>query len=119
MHSIGKTIRTLRQERDWNQEEVATKLKISIPAYSKMETGITDINLSRLEQIAQLYDKTLTELLSFGNDEPVIDYEGQLKDLNFRLHSREAEMITLQTKLIQLFEELKKVPAQGKLNNAG
>jgi transcriptional regulator with XRE-family HTH domain len=49
--SVGKNIRTLRHQRGWSQEDVANRLGISIPAFSKIETGVTDINLSRLEQI--------------------------------------------------------------------
>ena len=54
--SVGKNIRTLRHQRGWSQEDVAHRLGISIPAFSKIETGVTDINLSRLEQIANIYE---------------------------------------------------------------
>ena len=110
MKSIGKTIRGLRQERGWNQQEVATQLNISIPAYSKIETGITDINLSRLESIADLFGLKLTTLLSGNKENPAYDQQTQLKDLNDRLQLRDGEMIALQSKMIRLFEELKKLP---------
>ncbi|RZL30334.1 MAG: XRE family transcriptional regulator, partial [Pedobacter sp.] len=56
MNFIGSNIRQLRQKNGWSQGDVAQRLKISIPAFSKIETGITDINISRLEQIANLFD---------------------------------------------------------------
>jgi transcriptional regulator with XRE-family HTH domain len=45
MKTLGKKIRLLRHQKGWSQEEVAKRLDISIPAFSKIETGITDINL--------------------------------------------------------------------------
>lgn len=60
-------IRFLRQAKGWTQEEVADKLKMSQNAYGSIERGETDVNLSRLEQIAGLYDIKSSELL--GLDE--------------------------------------------------
>jgi transcriptional regulator with XRE-family HTH domain len=45
INTIGKNIRTLRQKHGWSQGQVASRLHISIPAFSKIETGITDINI--------------------------------------------------------------------------
>jgi transcriptional regulator with XRE-family HTH domain len=39
--SVGMNIRTLRHQRGWSQEDVADRLGISIPAFSKIETGVT------------------------------------------------------------------------------
>lgn len=64
MNYIGQNIRTLRQRKLWSQGQVAKQLKISIPAFSKIETGITDINITRLEQIASLFDVSILEILS-------------------------------------------------------
>ena len=67
MNTIGKKIRLLRHQQGWSQDDVAKKLGISIPAFSKIETGISDINLSRLEQIASLFGFSLVELLVYYN----------------------------------------------------
>jgi transcriptional regulator with XRE-family HTH domain len=45
--SAGKNIRTLRHEHGWSQEDVANRLGISIPAFSKIETGVTPRNQAR------------------------------------------------------------------------
>ena len=39
MNYIGKNIRRLRQKKGWSQSQVAAELKISVPAFSKIETG--------------------------------------------------------------------------------
>src|ERR1700753_2506230 len=65
--TIGKNIRTFRHQHGWSQEDVANRLGISIPAFSKIETGVTDINLSRLEQIADIYEIDVAQILSIVN----------------------------------------------------
>jgi len=40
MNTLGKKIRLLRHQKGWSQEDVAKRLDISIPAFSKIETGI-------------------------------------------------------------------------------
>ena len=42
--SIGKSIRILRHQHGWSQEDIANRLGISIPAFSKIETGVTEVN---------------------------------------------------------------------------
>lgn len=63
-------IRFLRQAKGWTQEEVADKLKMSQNGYGSIERGETDVNLSRLEQIADLFEIKLSELL--GLDEKAV-----------------------------------------------
>jgi transcriptional regulator with XRE-family HTH domain len=71
-------IRFLRQAKGWTQEEVADKLKMSQNGYGCIERGETDVNLSRLEQIADLFDIKLSELL--GLDEKNIFNQGGTKN---------------------------------------
>ena len=104
--SIGKNIRTFRHQRGWSQEDVANRLGISIPAFSKIETGVTDINLSRLEQIANIYEVNVVQL--FAPD--VEETEPQLSNLTIaqkKILDREAEIANLQRKVILLYEELR------------
>lgn len=109
--SVGKNIRTIRHQRGWSQEDVANKLGISIPAFSKIETGVTDINLSRLEQIANIYEVNVINLLALDAE----DTEPQISHLNVaqkKIMDREAEIANLQRKVILLYEELRnRIPA--------
>ena len=107
MKALGKKIRLLRHQKGWSQEDVAKKLDISIPAFSKIETGITDINLSRLEQIAILFDMTVVQLLTFNDEEQDQKFINELELVNKKLMDRDAEVIDLQKKVIELFEELR------------
>jgi len=39
MKILATNIRMLRQQNNWSQEDIARKLGISIPAFSKIEPG--------------------------------------------------------------------------------
>ncbi len=107
MKTLGKKIRLLRHQKGWSQEDVAKRLDISIPAFSKIETGITDINLSRLEQIAVLFEKSVIQLLTFSDSEQDQKFINEMDIINKKLIDRESEVIDLQKKVIELFEELR------------
>jgi transcriptional regulator with XRE-family HTH domain len=107
MKTLGKKIRLLRHQRGWSQEDVAKRLDISIPAFSKIETGITDINLSRLEQISKLFEMSVVQLLTFNDLEQENKYNSELDSVTKKLSDRETEVIDLQKKVIELYEELR------------
>jgi len=104
--SVGKSIRILRHQHGWSQEDIASRLGISIPAFSKIETGVTDVNLSRLEQIANIYEVSVVQLLTVDGEqtEPVPSH---LNVMQKKLNDREAEIASLQRKVIELYEELR------------
>jgi transcriptional regulator with XRE-family HTH domain len=107
MNIIGRNIRQLRQKNGWSQGEVASKLKISIPAFSKIETGITDINISRLDQIAKLFDVSTLQIIS---KDPENIHAGSFTEVNLlreRIASQEDEIIKLQKRVIDLYEEIR------------
>ena len=108
MNTLGKKIRLLRHQRSWSQEDVAKQLDISIPAFSKIETGITDVNLSRLEQISSLFGLTVVQLLTFTDSEEQEKYNNEVDVLTKKLQDRETDVIELQKKVIDLYEELRR-----------
>jgi transcriptional regulator with XRE-family HTH domain len=99
----GKCIRALRLSHGWSQEDVASKMGISVPAFSKIETGVTDVNLSRLEQIARVYNVSIAQL--FGvNDRQDDRMLAQSKILHSKLAECDSEILELQRKVIELLE---------------
>ncbi|GGA89305.1 MULTISPECIES: helix-turn-helix domain-containing protein [Mucilaginibacter] len=104
--SVGKNIRALRHQHGWSQEDVANRLGISIPAFSKIETGVTDINLSRLEQIANIFDVNVVNILALDTDETDMK-PSSLSLAQKKLIDRESEIASLQRKVILLYEELR------------
>lgn len=103
--TVGQSIKLIRQRNGWTLEDVASRLGISIPAMSKIETGVTDVNLSRLEQIADIYHVTLLQLLNVYNEELApIEFTSDI--LKKKIAEQEAEITSLQRKVIELYEEL-------------
>ncbi|WP_286863351.1 MULTISPECIES: helix-turn-helix domain-containing protein [Sphingobacterium] len=108
MNTLGKKIRLLRHQKGWSQKDAATQLDISIPAFSKIETGITDINLSRIIQISKLFNVTVLQLLSSSDTEEIKDYVNDIDAIKQKLQERDDEIIQLQKKVIDLYEQLYK-----------
>ncbi|MEZ5671247.1 MAG: helix-turn-helix transcriptional regulator [Thiotrichaceae bacterium] len=63
---LHEKIRSMRQQQGWSQEQMADKLNMSVSGYAHIERGETDVQLSRLEQIAKVFGMDLLELLNFG-----------------------------------------------------
>jgi len=104
---IGKKIKNLRHKINWSQGEVAVQMNISIPAFSKIENGITDINIKRLNQIANLLGVSAHELLR-GVQKEFLDVKSPstvITDLKEAILQRELDIIKIQKKLIDLYEE--------------
>ncbi|GGG93617.1 hypothetical protein GCM10007415_30710 [Parapedobacter pyrenivorans] len=112
MNALGKKIRLLRHQKGWSQEDVAKRLDISIPAFSKIETGITDVNLSRLDQISRLFGLTVVQLLATTDSEEEKRQASELASANKKLQERDAEVIELQKKVIDLYEMLHRKPTE-------
>ena len=53
MHTHDK-IRSIREQSNWTQEDMAEKLNMSISGYSKIERGETKVNIQKLQQIAEV-----------------------------------------------------------------
>ncbi|KAF5062790.1 helix-turn-helix protein [anaerobic digester metagenome] len=64
---IEKKIRKVRELRNFSQEYMAIQLGISQVAYSKIETGLTRLDLKRLEKIAETLDIDPFTLMSFDD----------------------------------------------------
>jgi len=111
MKELSKKIRLLRHQKNWSQEEIAKRLNISIPAYSKIETGITDINVTRLRELAAIFDLSLVQLLTFKDSEEQMKLNNDMEEMATKLHDREVELLNLQKKIIELYEELRLVKA--------
>jgi len=111
MKELSKKIRFLRHQKGWSQEDVAKRLHISIPAFSKIETGITDVNVSRLRELAKIFEMSLINLLASDDLEQQAKHKSDIEVLSAKLHEREIELINLQRKSIELYEELRTLKA--------
>ena len=101
MKTLGQKIRYVRNIKDWSQVEMADKLNVSLPAYSKIERDITDLSFSRLNQIAKVFGMTVIELLSVSSK------PSEQTNLQKTLVEKEKEINLLQKKIIELMEKKK------------
>jgi len=106
LNLLGRKLRLLRQTQALNQAAIAAKLGVSTPAYNKIETGVTDVNISRLKQIAELYKVPITVLLNGDDDPHARNTEEEIKTLKTKLGQKLEEVSMLQAKCIALMDEL-------------
>lgn len=104
MKSIGANIKQSRVALRLSQAEAAKMLNISTPAFCKIETGQTDLNVSRLLQIAKTFKVSVIQLLSGDSDN-----EGSSEELSIlkqELSAKEEEINKLRKKVIDLYDKL-------------
>lgn len=110
MQKIGHTIKKLRQSSNWKQREMAEKLNISIPAYSKIEMGATDINIKRLKQLATIFNVNPSDILAPEEATaatPGLSDREQLEQLKIKLAEKDEQVNQLRSKLIDLYDEVR------------
>lgn len=109
MNNVGKNIRRLRQKKGWTLVQVAEKVQVSVPAFSKIETGPTDINMSRLKQLAEIFDVSVLDILYDEGENPQAELEQTVEELRQQIREKEETVHKLQKKLIDLYEEVSRV----------
>lgn len=73
MNPIALKIRKLREIHNYPQEYVAFQLGVSQAAYSKKETGRTELSLTVLQQVATIYGISLVDLISLTLQELMVN----------------------------------------------
>jgi transcriptional regulator with XRE-family HTH domain len=104
MKSIGDHIKQSRQALGLSQADAAKKLNISTPAFCKIETGQTDLNISRLLQISKTFKVPVMQLIA-GQSEGSNSSE-ELTALKRELIEKEEEINKLRKKVIDLYDKL-------------
>jgi len=104
MKSIGENIKQSRVALGLSQADAAKKLSISTPAFCKIETGQTDLNVSRLLQIAKTFKVSVIQLLS--GDSYNEGSSEELSVLKQELSAKEEELNKLRKKVIDLYDKL-------------
>ncbi|MCK5720080.1 MAG: helix-turn-helix transcriptional regulator [Thiomargarita sp.] len=65
LHEQIKFIRTIK---GWSREQMAEKVGISVNGYGKIERGETNLQVSRLEKIAEVFGTDLNGLVNFNEN---------------------------------------------------
>lgn len=104
MKSIGENIKKSRVTLGLSQADAAKKLNISTPAFCKIETGQTDLNISRLFQIAKTFKVSAVQLITGSNE--VSTNAAESNQLRQQLIEKEEEINKLRKKVIDLYDKL-------------
>ncbi len=70
MSMIHKTIKELRKKKGWSQKELSEKLNVSESAVSMWERGERTPDIEKSEEIAILFDVSLTYLSTGKESDP-------------------------------------------------
>jgi len=68
LSKIGSSIRKIREIKGLKQETVAQKLGLTTNGYGKIERGESQINLDRLNQIAEVFGINPNDILNFDEN---------------------------------------------------
>ena len=63
---LGHKIKKLRELKNLTQEHMATALGMNQSAYSKIESGASDVSYTKLEKIASVLGLKLEDVVSFN-----------------------------------------------------
>lgn len=105
-NNLGNRIRLLRRQKDWTQDQASELLGVSIPAFSKIETGLTTVNMKRLKQLAQIFNTTVYDLMHSSEEAQARAADLELEQLKELYEQKTNELIVLQIKAIKLYDEL-------------
>jgi transcriptional regulator with XRE-family HTH domain len=69
MQNLSIKVRKLREIYGYSQEYIAFELGISQAAYSKKETGRTDLSFDCIERLAKIYQLSMMEIINLSPQE--------------------------------------------------
>ena len=97
---VCEKIKFVRQLKELSQEEMAEKLGLSLNGYTNIERGHADAPLSRIQQIADVFEMDLMELMGFG-ERNVVVFVGN-ENRNVFQHSNPSVELTHELEKAQL-----------------
>lgn len=83
-------IKQIRELKNWSQKYMADSLGITTRAYSKIETGETQLNIKRLNEISLILEINPFNILTFDSKQ---------------IFSQQKEEIAVSSKLIEQYEK--------------
>jgi transcriptional regulator with XRE-family HTH domain len=100
---VAMKIKELRNIKGWTRQQAADKLEMSVAGYGNIERGDTDISITRLAQIAEMFGISLVDLLTL-NEKTIFNFSGTHNNdccHNWQVNSssNEAEKLGLKNEL--------------------
>jgi len=77
---LGSRIKALRSAKHLTQEQVADQIGVSRQKYARIESGVNNITLEILSQIAKVLDVTVGDITKVLDEVPVVSYRAGSED---------------------------------------
>jgi len=74
LRAVGERIRNIRLLKNMTIKQVAAHLQITTQAYGNIENGKTDTSISRLVELASLFQIPVTRLITLDQYSSIIDH---------------------------------------------
>ena len=68
--SLAENIKTIREEKNLKQIEVATHIGVDKSAYSKIEKGLRALTVDELQKMSQLFNLTTDQIINYDGKIP-------------------------------------------------
>jgi transcriptional regulator with XRE-family HTH domain len=69
--NLAENIKTIREDKNLKQIEVATHIGVDKSAYSKIEKGLRALTVDELQKMSQLFNLTTDQIINYdGNKVP-------------------------------------------------
>lgn len=109
---VGQRLQLLRIENNLTQEQMSEKLHLSTSAYCKIEYGETDLTLTRLNKIAQIFNIPAIELFEkihgnacFNNCQHFVGFAQHNNTVNVGSNDDLRELIKANSRLIEMLSK--------------
>lgn len=117
---LCEKVSLMRTLKGLTQEEMATKLDMSLTGYAKIERGETKLHIHRLEQIVEVLGMELKDLVNFDEKmifkgsfhgknvqcqyyiNSAVELTQELENMRMKLEAKERENQLLNEQIIQL-----------------
>lgn len=80
--AVPKNIRKFRELKNFTREEMASYMEMSSSGYAKIEQGMVDISVRKLEQIAKVLEVDVNQILQFNTNQIFIKKGKELLQVN-------------------------------------
>jgi transcriptional regulator with XRE-family HTH domain len=105
MNKVYANIKAIRLKKGLTQEDVAEQLGLAPSNYGRVERGLTEITIDRLEKLSEIFEMSVNAILKYDQDNP-IDYKEDV-DYYYNLTQKQ------QAKIEKLKEQLEESQEDG------
>lgn len=70
MQHVGKTIKSIREEKGLTQQQIAELVHMHRSNYSKVESGERELSVAAVNKVAKYFGMTMDELVNFDGKMP-------------------------------------------------